>query len=272
MDCLQPDGGSLSTGSAGRGMLRRRTRVAGGGSMKPGDLLIGLRELFAFVVPGVAFLLLLPRAVQEWVADAYGGTPLLPGDETVRLLMFLFAAYAVGAIMSAIGALFDKAAERLVDAARILPWRRRAWEEEQVLQELAAALQQRALAQLPDTGVSVPWGKRAFWWIWLRIHCPACVTEIDRLEAQQKLFRSLMVAGLLLAAVHGVTYRLAGDPASPALPITLFLLLAVISAALYAGLRRLLTRRLLQSAVLQFVPNTLGCAAAGDQPPERRQL
>ena len=224
--------------------------------MKPSDLLIGLRELFAFVVPGAAFLILLPAWLVEPLAETVPTSPLWVEGEAMQLLVFFFAAYTCGAMLSAIGSLFDGVAEKAISLRSLVPGLSGSAVDDRAevarLEVLAGQLEDVALAGLPVRPGGKLWGRRAFWWNYLRKNCPQAVAEIDRIEAQQKLFRSLFVALLLLAALY-----------EPGLPTVVFVGLAVVSFFYYAGLRRHLSRRLFQSAVILFAPSDLA-AAGGD--------
>ncbi|MXO58605.1 hypothetical protein GRI89_03490 [Altererythrobacter salegens] len=221
--------------------------------MKPSELLIGLRELFAFVVPGAVLLFLLPAAFTDLIeADAHHRLPWA-GNNTFFLLFSAFAAYALGAVLSGVGSLFDEVAEKAADLRSLLPGfansvREGAIEAEN-LSDLAGKLEQVALRTLPVQPQGQVWGRRAFWWNYMRIHCPQAVAEIDRLEAQQKLFRSLMVAWIVLAVL---------ELASRSLPLAAtYAVFAIVSFFYYAGLRRTLSRRLYQCVVIQFVSDDL---------------
>lgn len=232
--------------------------------MKPSELLIGLRELFAFVVPGVVLLLLLPPDLLRTV-ETYTHRPLLwTEDANFQMLLFAFAAYALGAVLSGIGSLFDELAEKAANLRGLLPGHaasaREGMVEAENLRELAGKLEGVALETLPVRPQGRLWGRRAFWWNYLRVHCPQAVAEIDRLEAQQKLFRSLLVAWIVLAAFETI-YR------GTALAFA-YGGFAIVSFFYYAGLRRTLSRRLFQCVVIQFVSADLtacGKTAPGDQ-------
>ena len=221
--------------------------------MKPSELLIGLRELFAFVVPGLALLLLLPRGFVDAIGRQAQTPALWPDNESVQMLVVAFAAYALGAVLSGIGSLFDEWAEKAGNLRSLLPGYaasvRKGAEETRNLRDLAGRLEEEALATLPVRPNGRLWGRRAFWWNYLRVHCPPAVAEIDRLEAQQKLFRSLFVAWILLAALE-LIYT--GAPLA-----TAYAGFALVSFFYYAGLRRTLSRRLFQCVVIQFVSHDL---------------
>jgi hypothetical protein len=184
-----------------------------------------------------------------------------PSDQTAQLLGFVFAAYALGALLSALGALFDDVAEKVGSAKRFVPGLRRSAredaEETDRLADLVKRLEEQELAKLPEQPRGKLWGKRAFWWNYLRVNCPQAVTEVDRIEAQQKLFRSLMIAWLALAAVS-LAYRDFDVGA-------IYAALAVVSFLYYAGLRQSLSRRLFQIVVVQYVASDLAAPGTAAQ-------
>lgn len=223
--------------------------------MKPSDLLLGLRELFGALIPGTIFLYCLPL----WIVDGIGGL-LAPArsvgpSETVELMVFFALAYAAGTLLSGFGSLLD-----FVTDKRIWRFDIGSSGEESMrarnIEALALGLRDYALRHVPVPFDRPIWGKRAFWWNYLRVHCPHGVVEIDRLEAQQKLVRSLVAALAILAVLECVAFL---HPSIGATIERLSLLLVgtVVCFLPYWQMRRKLTERLFQLAVIQFVGDEL---------------
>ena len=76
--------------------------------MKPGDLALSIRDLFAVLVPGALFLLLIP-ATSSWLL----GSPLEMAEDWPHAILFLTAAYAVGSLIGAAAGFLDPLAERI---------------------------------------------------------------------------------------------------------------------------------------------------------------
>lgn len=153
--------------------------------MKPTDFFLGIRDLFIFLVPGSLFLLL------------YDPQQLLVKDLSSRvggLGLFGFAtmAYAIGAIFAAAGSVLDKLVYEPLSKIwfRTEKGRRIVW-----LEFLAQRFEQLILersSKFEDFAVR-GWNARGFWWEQLRLHCPIAISEIDRAESIQKLFRTLVI-------------------------------------------------------------------------------
>lgn len=158
--------------------------------MKPSDFLIGIRDLFMFLVPGAVFLLLVDPQQELFVdlENRVGG---------LGLFVFAVIAYGLGSFASAVGALLDPVADFIMrDAHR--QYRRLAEAfEEAIIRE---ATGQQAIAERP-------WSAKGFWWEQIRLHCPVGIAELDRLESIQKLFRALTVVFL----VHAILILFLGD-------------------------------------------------------------
>lgn len=240
--------------------------------MKPSDLLLGLRDLFGFLVPGAIFLVCLPQWLVLGAGGLFPGGARLAGSETLTLMVFFSLAYGLGAMLSILGSALDSLADRRLKADAPLDPSTAPVEAVVAhnLKTLAAALEADALARLP-VGFDRPiWGKRAFWWNYLRVHCPAAVSEVDRLEAQQKLFRSLVAAGAVLIALEAIGVLLTdADVRVAAARAGVFAAVAAGSFVAYRGLRARLSERLFQLAVVQHVSDCLwqSPAGAGQVPP-----
>ena len=162
--------------------------------MKPADFMVSLRDLFAVFVPGAVLLWLLPSSAIEIEHNA------------INILVLVVAAYLAGSVASGVGALADHLIDRLFAFTRLDGFKR--FKELRTFEKAANALRDKALDRLdalvaPDRlGLAGVWSARSFWWTQIRIHCPPGLLELDRIEAHQKLFRSLIVVFAVLATVE----------------------------------------------------------------------
>ncbi len=130
--------------------------------MKPGDLALGIRDLFAVLVPGALFLLLIPTT---WVL----GYQLELADNLPDTVVFLIAAYAVGSLIGAAAGFLDPLAERIYRPAMSLWPSRGALAKDVAAQFDSLRATARGLERgiLKDTGVPTNdtplWNDKAFW-------------------------------------------------------------------------------------------------------------
>lgn len=193
--------------------------------MKPHDFLIGIREFFAYLIPGVVFLFLITP----------NGWPR-PDQQTLFLIGFPIAAYICGAVTGGFGSALDYATESLLRNAAL----RHFYSPEMAKREaLAKALQKRILdtclpapARLLHTETAL-----SFWRDHLRLNCSPATIELDAREAYQKLFRSL-VAVFLIALVLSFfqdALRQTNIPLIDRRPSPAFFLASILSAVIYIG-------------------------------------
>jgi len=229
--------------------------------MKPGDLALGIRDLLAVLVPGALFLLLIPATSTSWLL----GYPLELAEDLPNAILFLAAAYAVGALIGAAAGFLDPLAERIYrPATSLLPSRGSLAKDVAAqfdsLRSTARGLERRILK---DTGVPTNdtpmWNDKAFWRNYLRISSAAAVGELDRVEAQQKLFRALSLVFLLAALLRGP------EPSSFAMVVV-----ALLFFALFVTYRRRFNVRLYQSAIAYYCyARQEGGVAASPAPPQQ---
>jgi hypothetical protein len=159
---------------------------------KLGDFFIGVIDFFAILVPGV-----LAAITATFVVS--GKMPEKP--EPLYFVELLVAGFILGHVLHGIGSFLDPFLyDRLFkpsDAAdrAILPFPQ--WKYVRANDELY----QLALAEFKHANVkmkSPPGGMYQWARVWLRLHSPEATTELDRLEADSKLFRSLAILGLAL--------------------------------------------------------------------------
>lgn len=205
-------------------VLRPKGERGASQNVKPSDLYVGVLDLFSIFLPG---------AVVAWAAwlglsaDPALTAALPPGD-VERGLAFLLAAFGAGHVLfliaSNLDALFDGFRKRLL--LRAMPAARRA--QNGAAFDAAAALRRAALGQPLDPAAGAapgfgPWAQAALarvgvppWppglaapepsntYQWsravLRLRAPAAYTDVQRLEADSKFFRSLCLLFFLAAA------------------------------------------------------------------------
>jgi hypothetical protein len=154
--------------------------------MKPQDFLVGIRDFFALVVPGAIFLVCMP---------VHPPGHLVPPDPTLKLFAAAIAAYLVGAIASAVGSRLD----RPVDTSLESRWLASRWRLDE-RGRLAGMLRDRLLGPLTKAErAEYDESVKTFWWSHLRLRCPEAIGELDRIEAMQKLCRSLVPIFTFLA-------------------------------------------------------------------------
>ena len=167
---------------------------------KPGDLFLGVSELFGILLPGAALLYLVQPWMHELVPRA-----LLPGGAAQSWIVFGVLAYFLGHLLHTLGAMLD----RLFDEY-YLPWRQ---------PEHRAAVERRkqGLSRLKEdreasatlvgqaylaAGESKPATSFYDWCLSLaRLKSALAAAEIDRYQADSKFFRSLFLVLLLAAAI-----------------------------------------------------------------------
>jgi hypothetical protein len=156
--------------------------------MKPQDFFIGIRDFFAIWVPGAVFLILLALK---------GPEPLM--TQGLGLLTFAIAAYVVGSVASGAGTLLDFP----VDAVLQSKWFGRTVGKKLSRRKVVASdIQKELLKGCPaSSAVHSSESAKSFWWDHLRLNCAPAIAELDRIEAAQKLFRSLTIAFTGLALV-----------------------------------------------------------------------
>lgn len=211
--------------------------------MKPGDLALGIRDLLAVLVPGALLLLLIPATYTSWLL----GYRLELAEDLPNAILFLTAAYAVGALIGAAAGFLDPLAERIYRPATSLWPSRRALAKDVAaqfdsLRSTARGLERRILK---DTGVPTNdtplWNDKAFWRNYLRISSAPAVGELDRVEGQQKLFRALGVVFVLVALFSFPQPRSLAAIA-----------VALLFFALFVTYRRRFNVRLYQSAIAYY--------------------
>jgi hypothetical protein len=158
--------------------------------MKPGDFLLGVLDVFAILLPG---------SLATWLATKYidwgtlkklvsfgadgGGSP----DSFIAGMIFLLSSYMLGHFVFMVGSQLDTSYDT---------WRRRNKPTDRDATYLSARAVQRKLTPEIADGefTTFKWART-----YVQVKAPQARVEIDRLEADSKFFRSLVVISVLFA-------------------------------------------------------------------------
>jgi hypothetical protein len=158
--------------------------------MKPADFLLGVLDFFAILLPGALATWLVVQYVPEPVllkALSFGLESQAKPDTLVLTTAFLFASYMLGHFVFMIGGDLDPSYDR---------WRKRTKPPAtDTTFQAAKKLHDRLNGDLPNF-TTLKWGKA-----YIGIKAPLARVEIDRLEADQKFFRGLVIISVPFA-VH----------------------------------------------------------------------
>jgi hypothetical protein len=155
---------------------------------KPGDLLLGVQDFFAVLMPGaVATWLLAQYAPERWARHVdLAGTPGASGD-VLRWTVFLFSSYVLGHFVFGIGSKLDGSYDR---------WRRRVKPvENDLVYKAADKLRNELHGELRGGHFTTLKWARAY----VGIHAPEARAEIERYEAASKFFRGMVIVAVALA-------------------------------------------------------------------------
>ncbi len=161
--------------------------------MKPGDFFLGVLDFFAVLLPGSLAAWLLTRYIPASTLRSALTFDLLPPDakQPDSLVVggaFLLASYLLGHFVFMMGSRLDASYDR---------WRERMHRREvDVTYRAAQTLRTAITPELADAQLSVLKWARAY----IQVKSASARPEIDRLEAEQKFFRSLVVIAVLFAA------------------------------------------------------------------------
>lgn len=154
--------------------------------VKPGDLYVGVVEVFSVLLPGAA--LAAYALTIEPIGAFVGKIEYLKRDALAQWVAFAFAAYALGHFIYSIAARLDDT----YDVIRPILWRdNRAY-------ELAKNLQ---VARLGASNTSIPMNPFSWAKSMLTLYSPTALAQVHRLEADSKFFRSMFVVLVMIAAV-----------------------------------------------------------------------
>jgi hypothetical protein len=234
-----------------RQRIRRSDRlieVPEGAVPKPTDLFIGIIDFFAVLVPGVAAVLVVCWAVNFHV----------PEKQDISFLgTVLVAGFVLGHILHGLGSfldiwVYDPLFKPLDDKDEVHGLRRRSYFRANDKLYRAS----KNLTVFSVHGSSADGGKDVgtktgqlpvgiYQWAraWLRIHSPEATAELDRLEADSKLFRSLSVLALAVL----ICFKLLPARTDGLLPLAFFM--TVICLWRYCDLRQ----KMVRACYLHFV-------------------
>ena len=168
---------------------------------KPSDFFIGVVEFFAILLPGAALVYLL-----EPLAIAAAPKVWLPTTETQTWMAFLVLAYIAGHLLHQLGGwLLDK----YIYGKFYLPRCRSSHALAKTLAKNPSALREDTnasktlLARVCLTTQIDPTGTNYYDWCLsaVRVASPAGATEVDRLQADSKFFRSMVFVFLVAALI-----------------------------------------------------------------------
>jgi hypothetical protein len=222
------------------------------GIPKPGELFIGVIDFFAILVPGV-------------LAVIFFGGQTIPKIPDSLLLMELFVAgFIVGHVLHGVGSFLDvllydplfKPLDATANKGRHsiseLKYFRRNDELYGLAKRFASfgnTIDQICGDNSPadpkdcDGEIKTPPGGMYQWArAWLRLHSPEATAELDRLEADSKLFRSLSVLAMALIAAWNALPHWKGE-------LPLAVAVSVFSLWRYCDLRQ----KMVRSCYLHYV-------------------
>jgi hypothetical protein len=166
--------------------------------MKPGDFFVAVQDFFAVLLPG---------ALLSWLAVQYVSARMLrdallfggasePNDFVLGAALFV-SSYVLGHFAFMLGAQLDPSYDR---------WRERTKPKDRDRAYQAALKAQKALNEdlLGGSFSTLKWANA-----YIQLKAAGARAEIDRLEADQKFFRSLVGVAALFAA-HFILRQ--GDP------------------------------------------------------------
>lgn len=215
---------------------------------KPGDVFIGVIDLFAVLVPGVI--------AAAFVVKAVGAS--LKSD-ILFLSGLLIAGWVLGHVLHGLGSwldplLYDRLFKPQDPAPGEPPPSRTAirsyFHKNDDLYKLAKRMTDVPKPDDRTPGARIPGGMYQWARTWLDSHSPEAANQLDRLEADSKLFRSLAVLLLILTPIIIAVPGLIAFPSEwrlPPYPRVVFLVLAVAGIVFslwrYCDLRNKMIRR-----------------------------
>lgn len=159
--------------------------------MKPGDFLLGLLDFFAILLPGslatwLAVQYVPPEQLDRALRFGMGSDPSV--HTWVLGTAFFVSSYVLGHFVFMVGAQLDDSYDR---------WRQRAKPAGRDKTFQAARKLYVDLTGVMAEGefTTLKWAKA-----YVQIHVPEARGEIDRLEADSKFFRSLVIVSIAFAA------------------------------------------------------------------------
>jgi hypothetical protein len=218
--------------------------------MKPGDFLIGVLDFFAILLPGSIATWLATRYIPP--AHLFRQLSLDPDTQPeggVLLAAFFLSSYVLGHFVFMAGSRIDSTYDR---------WRvrTRPSSSDQTFQAADALRKRLTPALTAGSLTTLKWSK-AF----IQVQSPPARAEIDRLEADSKFFRSLVVVAAALALHFAVGESAPGN----GLACVVF---GFIAYTRYVDQRWKLTQLSYGPAVIRGATKPQGAAAAGGETSE----
>ena len=155
---------------------------------KPGDFLLGVQDFFAVILPGVIATWLVSNYLPADLGDALKLNTGAEGNGAGRWAIFLFSSYTLGHFVFMLGSRLDETYDR---------WRKRTKPTGSDLTYQAAhKLRESLTPSLRGAQFStLKWAKA-----YIQLHSPGAYGEIERIEANSKFFRGLIVIAIALTA------------------------------------------------------------------------
>jgi hypothetical protein len=190
---------------------------------KPTDFFVGVTELFSVILPGtcIAYVCLLLERAADPPADILGLRHL--SDKNEGYLVFAVVSYLLGSVLDMLGALF---LDNLYDLT-IAHWKRshpmsvtewllhcpeRFWKELVQLWRSTFRSRKGGPVRLEDellvsarrlAGPAMPKGDKVYQWCRsvIALQNPSAFSEIERLQANSKFFRGIVMVSLISGLV-----------------------------------------------------------------------
>ena len=170
--------------------------AAEGVGFKPGDLYIGVVELFAILLPGAILTYLVWRLHLQYLIE-HSAAPLhnlAPGEGAAGYFTFAVLSYVVGHFLAALGWIFMDPVFEAQRTARLFP----------LLPILEGRVRARTVVQqsanLTESDDLFPWALA-----YIDTHYPAAAGKLEAIEADCKFFRNLIPTLLLSLPIIDVT-------------------------------------------------------------------
>ncbi len=228
---------------------------------KPGDFFVGVTDLFSVLLPGAVLTFIAMRAEESLgLVDLFG---LLQLKDAAGYTAFAVSAFLLGHLVDMVGAaVLDGIYDLLYADFRRYPggfgsWlrkspgrlakRTRDWYNFHVHDfkaiETAEQQQDPVFAAARSLARQKPVGDRLYQWCrdWLELHHPPSLLEPERLQANSKFFRGLVVVDASFVVLFWLVERFrqaySGSTGNDLLWMTSCLLVAAFSFLRYADLR-----------------------------------
>jgi mannose-6-phosphate isomerase-like protein (cupin superfamily) len=226
---------------------------------KPTDFFLGVVDVFAVLLPGAVLTFFIQG---HWYADFFGTGKIFPAiqSDAEKVLAFLIVTYTLGNIIFLAASLlmdgwYDRLIRNLFKKNADLAYHTATAIKEKYLhsQELIDdLLLQNKFSQKEKNEIQSSIRKEVvntYKWIqhFMRIRQPEALTDIQKLEADSKFFRCLIITFLFIAAFSFAYFESSVG--------ALFLLLSFFSVYRYADLRNKSTQRAYEFLITYYYLN-----------------